>query len=99
VTPIPNCVTDWAIRFYPNGYWIVNAVVAMVELDKVPIAMLVDWLLQIDCPASRDLASHFRRINYKHFVRSLWIRLNAKELLPSDIDFAAIERKFNPYCR
>lgn len=75
---------------------IATAVTAMVELEKVPLNTVCEWLNQVDLPAEKDMRLRYRRINFKHFVRSLFMRLKEKGLLSEEQAILAVEHRFNP---
>ncbi|QQZ09990.1 DUF2785 domain-containing protein [Heyndrickxia vini] len=72
---------------------IATAVTSMIKSEKVPLTTLLDWIEQGDVPEKKDLYSMYKKINMKHFIRSLFIRLNGKK----DDQLLEIERKFNPF--
>lgn len=74
------------------------AVAAMVDHKKVSISVLMGWLKEQEKFNGRDMIATNRRINYKHFLRSLYFRLNEKRLLgESREDLLTLEKKFNPF--
>lgn len=80
---------------------IATAVTAIIELEKVPFGIILDWLSEIDTtPSSLSYTQQlYRRINIKHFLRSVYFRLEQKELLDEEEKqlFLAIEHTFNPH--
>ena len=74
------------------------AVCSMVEQNKVPISILMEWLKKQDAINGRNMVSRNRRINFKHFLRCLYFRLEEKSLLSdSREDLLTLEKKFNPF--
>lgn len=65
---------------------ITNALVAMVEAGKVPLAKLCAWLEAEEFAGEDDNKSFTLRINWKHLVRSLEYRLRVKNLMGGQED-------------
>lgn len=74
---------------------IATAVTAMVEPGKVPLLTLCEWLMQIEVSKGNDIQLRYRRINFKHFIRSLTIRLLEKGFHEQKL--LELEHRFNPY--
>ncbi|OPH47042.1 hypothetical protein BC351_40410 [Paenibacillus ferrarius] len=76
---------------------IATTVTAMVELGKVPLSVICEWLMDVKLPTVNELTRRHSRINFKHFTRCLMIRLSEKGLLGAENDLIRVERRFNPY--
>lgn len=75
---------------------IATAVAAMVELNKAPLKTVCEWLNQVELPAEKEIQFRYRRNNFKHFVRCLFMRLQEKGLLNEEQEIIAVEHRFNP---
>lgn len=71
---------------------IATPVIAMIELKKITAADLFSWL-QIDTVR----AAMIRRINFKHFVRFLFMRMKERALLEKEEELRLfqLEHRFN----
>ncbi|TXK72383.1 DUF2785 domain-containing protein [Paenibacillus sp. N3.4] len=78
---------------------IATAATAMVELGKVPLSLICEWLMDVRLPMENDIHLRHIRINFKHFTRCFRMRLQKKGLLPAENKLIIIEEKFNPYMR
>ncbi|MGE8204586.1 DUF2785 domain-containing protein [Heyndrickxia sp. NPDC080065] len=77
---------------------IATAVTTMVETGKVSIPTLCHWLGKVVLPEKKDIPSMNQRINFKHFLRSLIIRLQTKGLISrEEHSLIEIERTFNTF--
>ncbi|ARU60178.1 hypothetical protein CBW65_03235 [Tumebacillus avium] len=65
---------------------ITNALIAMVEAGKVPLAKLCAWLEAEEFAGEDYNKSFILRINWKHLVRSLEYRLRVKNLIGDQED-------------
>ncbi|MGE6256751.1 DUF2785 domain-containing protein [Heyndrickxia sporothermodurans] len=75
-----------------------TAVTSMIENGKVSLSTLVDWLEEMSVPVRKDIISMNKQINMKHFIRALFFRLHAKNLLPdASQQFISFETKFNRF--
>jgi hypothetical protein len=75
----------------------VIAVTAMVELNKIPLASLADWLMEVKWTEENEERQRFQRVNFKHFSRSLYMRLREKGLLEEgEQKMVEVEHQFNP---
>lgn len=75
---------------------IATAVTAMVELKKVSIKTICEWLNLVELPAEKEIRFRYRRINFKLFVRCLFMRLKEKGLLGEEQEIISVEHRFNP---
>lgn len=70
-------------------------VVAMVELGKISMDDLITCLDAIE-PITKE--ERIKRINFKMFIRTLYMRLKEKNLLEAqELALIDIEHRFNPY--
>ncbi|MFD1738159.1 DUF2785 domain-containing protein [Bacillus salitolerans] len=75
-----------------------TVVVAMVALEKVSVKTICEWLQKVEVTKGQDITFRYRRVNWKHFVRSIYTRLQEKNLLgEADLALQKEERRFNPY--
>ncbi|TGA97681.1 DUF2785 domain-containing protein [Sporolactobacillus shoreae] len=82
-------------------------VLAMVELKKVTLADLFGWLEKVDIQDPEDIPVYSavnrvnltKRVNMKHFIRCLYMRMKEKSLLGKEQveQLIQLEHKFNPY--
>ncbi|WP_157800284.1 DUF2785 domain-containing protein [Sporolactobacillus pectinivorans] len=80
---------------------------AMVEFKKVSAADLLEWLKKIDIQDSAEVPVYSvvnrvnltKRVNMKHFIRCLYMRMKEKSLLKKEEEeqLIRLEHKFNPY--
>ncbi len=108
-TEYEECVDLWTgllsmLRCAPNTFdWeederIATAVIAMIELEKVSISTLCDWLEEIEAPVEYDIREEVKRMNFKMFIRCLYMRLRDKNLLGIEENrLFKMERKFNRF--
>ena len=66
--------------------------ISMIELKKVPQDTFYVWLNNIKMPDE-----YAKRVNYKHFIRSLFMRLKTKEVECDEEFFFTLEKSFNPH--
>ncbi|RLQ97465.1 DUF2785 domain-containing protein [Falsibacillus albus] len=75
-------------------------VIGMIVQKKVKVGILVDWLheLEVDKASSVDAANLKKRINIKHFIRCLYMRLKEKSLMDQEEErrLFQLEHRFNP---
>jgi hypothetical protein len=77
---------------------IATAVIAMIELEKVSISTLCDWLSTVEAPIEYDLQEEVKRKNYKMFIRCLYMRLREKNLLGAEENrLFEIQHQFNRF--
>ncbi len=76
---------------------IVIAVVAMIELEKISLLDLTDWISEIEWSGLSEEWQRYQRVNCKHFLRSLYMRLREKKLLgENEHKLIELEHRFNP---
>lgn len=77
---------------------IVGAVVAMIAAEKISLLNVSDWLKEIKLSEGSEALQRYQRINFKHFLRSLYMRLREKELFgEEEYRLIEVEHQFNPY--
>lgn len=79
---------------------IATPVIAMIELKKVPFSVIHEWLQEIDIDQleSQSEKPKVKRINFKQFIRCLYMRLKEKALIEKyeEKQLFILEHKFNP---
>jgi hypothetical protein len=86
---------------------IATPVIAMVELKKVSFTELLQWLQKIDIhqlnnepdDATERYAKLTKKVNFKHLIRCLYLRMKEKSLIGKEEEESLfeLEHKFNPH--
>jgi hypothetical protein len=86
---------------------IATPVIAMVELEMVQFTDLFQWMQKVDIhqldndldDASERYAKLTKKLNFKHFLRCLYMRMKEKSLIGKEEEESLFEQehKFNPH--
>jgi hypothetical protein len=74
-----------------------TAVVSMIEQGKMSITSISSWLHALEQHNDSPVSTFTRRINIKHLIRSLYIRLKTKGISEDVEALFLIEKRYNKF--
>lgn len=77
----------------------VTAILTMIHGQKITLGQVSDWLEQVNASASRDIRAYSRNTNWKHFIRSLYMRLQEDGFNAQVGGLLELEKSFNRFRR